>query len=342
MSPPDQPKGELRADQSEGMPAKVGVLEVVLAEPRGFCAGVDRAIEIVERALKRFGAPIYVRHEIVHNTYVVNDLKAKGAVFIEDLAQVPPGATLVFSAHGVSQAVRTEANARGFQIFDATCPLVTKVHVEVAKLAREGYEFIMIGHKGHPEVEGTMGQLSEGIFLVEEVDDVVRVKPRGHRLAVVTQTTLSVDDAAAILAAVKRHFPHVREPKQQDICYATQNRQDAVKLMAATVDVVVVVGSPTSSNSNRLRELAQRLGTPAYMVDAADDLQADWFDGRVCVGLTAGASAPDILVQQVIARLRELGAVSVRQLPGVRETVHFPLPMGLGDRSMREFAATRS
>jgi 4-hydroxy-3-methylbut-2-enyl diphosphate reductase len=313
--------------------------EVVLAEPRGFCAGVDRAIEIVERALTRFGAPIYVRHEIVHNTYVVNDLKAKGAIFIEDLADVPPGATLVFSAHGVSKAVRVEASQRGFQVFDATCPLVTKVHVEVAKLAKEGYEFIMIGHKGHPEVEGTMGQLSEGIYLVEDADDVKHVKPRGQRLAVVTQTTLSVDDAAAILAEVKRCFPHVREPKKQDICYATQNRQDAVKVLAPAVDVVIVVGSPTSSNSNRLRELAQRLGADAYMVDTADDLQPGWLHGKRRVGLTAGASAPDILVQQVIERLRALGAVSIRTMEGVEEHVHFPLPRGLGDRSMTEHAA---
>ncbi len=318
------------------------ITEVLLAEPRGFCAGVDRAIEIVERALTRFGAPIYVRHEIVHNTYVVNDLKLKGAIFIEDLADVPPGATLIFSAHGVSQAVRVEAAARGFQVFDATCPLVSKVHVEVAKLAREGYEFIMIGHKGHPEVEGTMGQLSAGIYLVEDVADVASVKPRGDLLAVVTQTTLSVDDAAEILAEVKRLFPHVRQPKHQDICYATQNRQDAVKLMAPQVDVVIVVGSPSSSNSNRLRELADRLGTPAYMVDAADDLEPAWFDGRPRVGLTAGASAPDILVQQVIARLRALGALSVRRLAGVEETVHFPLPMGLGDKSMSQVAASRS
>ena len=316
--------------------------DVLLAEPRGFCAGVDRAIEIVERALQRHGAPIYVRHEIVHNTYVVNDLKAKGAVFIEDLGEVPAGATLVFSAHGVSQAVRGEAAARGFQVFDATCPLVTKVHVEVAKLAREGFEFIMIGHKGHPEVEGTMGQLGDGIYLVEDVPDVAQVMPRGDKLAVVTQTTLSVDDAALILAEVKRLFPHVREPKKQDICYATQNRQDAVKIMAPLVDIVIVVGSPTSSNSNRLRELAQRLGTPAHMVDAADDLQPAWFEGRPRVGLTAGASAPDILVQQVIDRLRALGAISVRRMAGVAETVHFPLPKGLGDRSMREFAAERS
>ena len=309
--------------------------DVMLAEPRGFCAGVDRAIEIVERALKKFGAPIYVRHEIVHNTYVVEDLKAKGAIFIEDLADVPPGATLVFSAHGVSQAVRKEAGERGFNVFDATCPLVTKVHVEVAKLHRQGYEFIMIGHKGHPEVEGTMGQLSEGIHLVEDVGDVERVHVRQNgKLAVVTQTTLSVDDAAEILAAVKRRFPQVQEPKQQDICYATQNRQDAVKVLAPQVDIVIVVGSPTSSNSNRLRELAQRLGTSAYMVDAPDDLQPQWFEGKRTVGLTAGASAPEILVKQVIERLRALGAVSVRSLPGVEETIHFPLPMGLGDKSM--------
>ncbi|MBB3280422.1 4-hydroxy-3-methylbut-2-enyl diphosphate reductase [Mitsuaria sp. PDC51] len=317
--------------------------DIVLAEPRGFCAGVDRAIEIVERALKKFGAPIYVRHEIVHNTYVVNDLKAKGAIFIEDLAEVPPGATLVFSAHGVSQAVRKEAQQRGFQVFDATCPLVTKVHVEVAKLHREGYEFIMIGHKGHPEVEGTMGQLSDGIYLVEEASDVPHVRVKDpSKLAVVTQTTLSVDDAAEILAAVKRHFPQVREPKKQDICYATQNRQDAVKVLAPQVDVVVVVGSPTSSNSNRLRELAERLGTPAYMVDAAEDVRGEWLDGRSKVGLTAGASAPDVLVQAVIARLRELGATTVRTLPGVEEHVRFPLPMGLGDKSMAEVTSDRS
>ena len=321
----------------------VNMEDIVLAEPRGFCAGVDRAIEIVERALKKFGAPIYVRHEIVHNTYVVNDLKAKGAIFIEDLAEVPPGATLVFSAHGVSQAVRKEAQERGFQIFDATCPLVTKVHVEVAKLHREGYEFIMIGHKGHPEVEGTMGQLSDGIYLVEEASDVPHVRVKDpSRLAVVTQTTLSVDDAAEILRAVKKHFPEVREPKKQDICYATQNRQDAVKVMAPQVDVVVVVGSPTSSNSNRLRELAERLGTPAYMVDAAEDVQAEWLDGRSKVGLTAGASAPDVLVQAVISRLRELGATTVRTLPGVEEHVRFPLPMGLGDKSMAEVTSGRS
>ena len=304
--------------------------EIVLAEPRGFCAGVDRAIEIVERALQKFGRPIYVRHEIVHNTYVVNDLKSKGAIFIEDLAEVPPGATLIFSAHGVSRAVQDEARARGFSIFDATCPLVTKVHVEVAKLAREGYEFIMIGHKGHPEVEGTMGQLDHGIHLVEDVEDVARVQPaQTEKLAVVTQTTLSVDDAAEISAAVRARFPNVREPKQQDICYATQNRQDAVKVLSPQVDVVIVVGSPTSSNSNRLRELAERLGTQAYMVDSAEELRHEWFDGIARVGLTAGASAPEVLVQAVIARIKELGAVSVRKMSGIEETLKFPLPKGL-------------
>ena len=309
------------------------VQDVLLAEPRGFCAGVDRAIEIVERALAQFGAPIYVRHEIVHNTYVVNDLKAKGAIFIEDLAEVPPGATLIFSAHGVSQEVRREADARGFQVFDATCPLVTKVHVEVAKLHREGYEFIMIGHKGHPEVEGTMGQVTEGIYLVEDEADVATVQVRHpDKLAVVTQTTLSVDDAAGILAAIKRRFPNVREPKQQDICYATQNRQDAVKIMAPQVDVVIVVGSPTSSNSNRLRELAERLGTPAYMIDCPEDLQEAWFDANPRVGLTAGASAPDVLVRSVIERIRELGADHVAELPGVEERVRFSLPPGLRER----------
>ena len=304
--------------------------EIVLAEPRGFCAGVDRAIEIVERALQKFGRPIYVRHEIVHNTYVVNDLKSKGAIFIEDLAEVPPGATLIFSAHGVSRAVQDEARARGFSIFDATCPLVTKVHVEVAKLAREGYEFIMIGHKGHPEVEGTMGQLDSGIHLVEDVADVARVQPaQTEKLAVVTQTTLSVDDAAQITAAVRARFPRIREPKQQDICYATQNRQDAVKLLSPQVDLVIVVGSPTSSNSNRLRELAARLGTAAHMVDSADELRAEWFDGIARVGLTAGASAPEVLVQAVITRIKELGAVSVRKMSGIEESVKFPLPKGL-------------
>jgi 4-hydroxy-3-methylbut-2-enyl diphosphate reductase len=308
----------------------MGVQEILLAEPRGFCAGVDRAIDIVEAALAKFGRPIYVRHEIVHNTHVVNDLKTKGAIFIEELSDVPLGATLVFSAHGVSKAVQAEAEARGFTIFDATCPLVSKVHVEVAKLHKEGYEFIMIGHKGHPEVEGTMGQLPNGIHLVEDAHDVLKVQPtQTELLAVVTQTTLSVDDAAEILLAVKQRFPKVREPKQQDICYATQNRQDAVKLMSPQVDVLVVVGSPTSSNSNRLRELGSRLGADSYMIDSADELQNEWFIGKHRVGLTAGASAPEVLVQDVIARLRALGATSIRKLDGVTETIKFPLPKGL-------------
>jgi 4-hydroxy-3-methylbut-2-enyl diphosphate reductase len=308
----------------------MGVQEILLAEPRGFCAGVDRAIDIVEAAIAKFGRPIYVRHEIVHNTYVVNDLKTKGAIFIEELSDVPPGATLVFSAHGVSKAVQAEAEARGFNIFDATCPLVSKVHVEVAKLHKEGYEFIMIGHKGHPEVEGTMGQLPDGIHLVEDLHDVVNAHPKQTELlAVVTQTTLSVDDAAEILQAVKLRFPKVREPKQQDICYATQNRQDAVKLMAPQIDVLVVVGSPTSSNSNRLRELGSRMGADSYMIDSAEELQNEWFVGKHRVGLTAGASAPEVLVQDVIHRLRALGATSIRKLDGVTETIKFPLPKGL-------------
>ncbi|RYZ10754.1 MAG: 4-hydroxy-3-methylbut-2-enyl diphosphate reductase [Comamonadaceae bacterium] len=307
-----------------------GPQEILLAEPRGFCAGVDRAIDIVERALTKFGRPIYVRHEIVHNTFVVNDLKQKGAIFIEDLDDVPPGATLVFSAHGVSQAVQKEAAARGFQIFDATCPLVTKVHVEVAKLAKEGYEFIMIGHKGHPEVEGTMGQLDHGIHLVEDVADVANVQPgQVEKLAVVTQTTLSVDDAAQITAAVKQRFPLIREPKQQDICYATQNRQDAVKMMSREVDVVIVVGSPTSSNSNRLAELSRKLGVASYMVDSPSELRAEWLEGKQRVGVTAGASAPEVLVQEVIARVKALGATAVRKMDGIVETVKFPLPKGL-------------
>ena len=313
-----------------------GISEVILAEPRGFCAGVDRAIEIVERAIAKFGAPIYVRHEIVHNTYVVNELKAKGAIFIEELSDVPPGATLVFSAHGVSKAVEQEARDRGFEIFDATCPLVTKVHVEVAKLAKEGYEFIMIGHKGHPEVEGTMGQLSSGIHLVEDVADVAKVAPaQTDKLAVVTQTTLSVDDAAEIAAAVRARFPAVREPKQQDICYATQNRQDAVKIMSPQVDLVIVVGSPTSSNSNRLRELAQRLGTESYMVDSAEELKPEWFEGKTRIGLTAGASAPEVLVREVIDRVRALGAVSVRKMEASRKPSSFRFPRASSSTTFR-------
>jgi 4-hydroxy-3-methylbut-2-en-1-yl diphosphate reductase len=305
-------------------------MDILMAEPRGFCAGVDRAIEIVERALTKFGRPIYVRHEIVHNTFVVNDLKAKGAIFIEELSDVPAGAILVFSAHGVSRAVQDEAARLGFQIFDATCPLVTKVHVEVAKLHKEGYEFIMIGHKGHPEVEGTMGQLDSGIHLVEDVADVQRISPtQTERLAVVTQTTLSVDDTAHILNAIKERFPSIREPKQQDICYATQNRQDAIKLLSPQVDVVIVVGSPTSSNSNRLREVAMKLGTESYMVDNAGELRPEWFEGKTRVGLSAGASAPEVLVREVVERIKALGAISVRTMDGLVETVKFPLPMGL-------------
>jgi len=304
--------------------------EIVLAEPRGFCAGVDRAIEIVDRALLKFGKPVYVRHEIVHNTYVVEDLKNRGAIFIEDLNDVPAGATLVFSAHGVPKSVEAEATRRGFTVFDATCPLVTKVHVEVAKLHKEGYEFVMIGHKGHPEVEGTMGQLADGIYLVEDVADVAHIQPKQtDRLAVVTQTTLSVDDAAEITEAVVARFPSIRRPKMQDICYATQNRQDAVKVLSAEVDLVIVVGSPSSSNSNRLRDVAQRYGAESYMVDTAAELQTEWFNGKTRVGLTAGASAPDILVQEVITRIRALGAVSVRTLDGIQETIKFPLPKGL-------------
>jgi 4-hydroxy-3-methylbut-2-enyl diphosphate reductase len=278
----------------------------------------------------KFGKPVYVRHEIVHNTYVVEDLKNRGAIFIEDLNDVPAGATLVFSAHGVPKSVEAEATRRGFTVFDATCPLVTKVHVEVAKLHKEGYEFVMIGHKGHPEVEGTMGQLADGIYLVEDVADVAHIQPKQtDRLAVVTQTTLSVDDAAEITEAVVARFPSIRRPKMQDICYATQNRQDAVKVLSAEVDLVIVVGSPSSSNSNRLRDVAQRYGAESYMVDTAAELQTEWFKGKTRVGLTAGASAPDILVQEVITRIRALGAVSVRTLDGIQETIKFPLPKGL-------------
>jgi len=304
--------------------------ELLLAQPRGFCAGVDRAIEIVERALTQFGAPIYVRHEIVHNAYVVADLRAKGAIFIEDLDDVPAGNTLVFSAHGVSKAVRAEAESRGLSIFDATCPLVTKVHVEVAKMRKTGYEIVMIGHDGHPEVEGTMGQAEEGMHLVETVEDVATLNVANpDHLAYVSQTTLSVDDTAEIIAALKARFPNIQEPKKGDICYATTNRQEAVKFMAPQVEVVIVVGSPNSSNSNRLREVAQKMGTPAYMVDRADQIDPTWLDGFRRVGVTAGASAPEVLVQAVIDRLKELGVKSVRPLEGVEENVTFPLPKGL-------------
>ena len=304
--------------------------EILLAQPRGFCAGVDRAIEIVERALQQFGAPIYVRHEIVHNAYVVNDLRNKGAIFIEDLDDVPAGNTLVFSAHGVSKAVRDEAESRGLKVYDATCPLVTKVHVEVAKMRKQGAEIIMIGHAGHPEVEGTMGQAEEGMHLVETVADVEKLNVANpDQLAYVSQTTLSVDDTAEIIAALKARFPNIIEPKKGDICYATTNRQEAVKFMAPQVEVVIVVGSPNSSNSNRLREVAEKKGTPAYMVDNAAGIDPAWIAGKKRIGVTAGASAPEVLVQAVIERLKALGAASVRALEGVEENVTFPLPKGL-------------
>jgi 4-hydroxy-3-methylbut-2-enyl diphosphate reductase len=304
--------------------------EILLAQPRGFCAGVDRAIEIVERALQQFGAPIYVRHEIVHNAYVVSDLRNKGAIFIEDLDDVPAGNTLVFSAHGVSKAVREEAESRGLKVFDATCPLVTKVHVEVGKMRKQGAEIIMIGHAGHPEVEGTMGQAEEGMHLIETVEDVQTLQVANpDSLAYVSQTTLSVDDTAEIIAALKARFPNIIEPKKGDICYATTNRQEAVKFMAPQVEVVIVVGSPNSSNSNRLREVADKMGTPAYMVDNAAAIDPAWIEGKKRIGVTAGASAPEVLVQAVIDRLKTLGAASVRALEGVEEHVTFPLPKGL-------------
>lgn len=310
--------------------------EVLLAQPRGFCAGVDRAIEIVERALTQFGAPIYVRHEIVHNAYVVDDLRRKGAIFIEELEDVPAGNTVIFSAHGVSKAVQVEAQARGLKVFDATCPLVTKVHIEVAKMRRDGREIIMIGHNGHPEVEGTMGQAEEGMHLVETVDDVDKLQVRDPAmLAYVSQTTLSVDDTADIIAALKRRFPAIAEPKKGDICYATTNRQEAVKFMAPQVDVVIVVGSPNSSNSNRLREVARKKGADAYMVDNAGEIESAWLEGKSRIGVTAGASAPEVLVQAVIDRLKALGAKSVRALDGVEEHVTFPMPKGLGGQATR-------
>jgi 4-hydroxy-3-methylbut-2-enyl diphosphate reductase len=303
---------------------------IYLATPRGFCAGVDRAIAIVERALEKFGAPIYVRHEVVHNAYVVNDLKQKGAVFVDELDEVPKGATVIFSAHGVSQAVREDAERRGLNVFDATCPLVTKVHVEVARMRDNGLEIVMIGHKGHPEVEGTMGQSQGGMYLVETPQDVAMLHVANpDRLAYVTQTTLSVDDAARVVEALRTRFPNIVGPKKDDICYATQNRQDAVKKLAGECDAVLVVGSPNSSNSNRLREVAENLGVPAYLVDSADDIKAEWLAGKTRVGITAGASAPEILVQQVIDRLKQLGATEVAPLEGLQEKVNFPMPKGL-------------
>lgn len=308
--------------------------EILLAQPRGFCAGVDRAIEIVERAIAQFGAPIYVRHEIVHNRYVVDELSEKGAIFIEDLEEVPPGSHLVFSAHGVSLAVKSEAEQRGLQVFDATCPLVTKVHVEVAKMRAEGMEIVMIGHRGHPEVEGTMGQSNDGMYLIETIEDIERLEVRNPDcLAYVTQTTLSVDDTADIIDALKRRFPNVAEPKKGDICYATTNRQQAVKFMAPQVELLIVVGSPSSSNSSRLREVAQKNGTESYMVDDASQIDPLWVEGKNRIGVTAGASAPEILVQQVVARLKSLGVNSVRELDGVQENVTFPLPKGLSARA---------
>ena len=308
--------------------------EILLAQPRGFCAGVDRAIEIVERAIAQFGAPIYVRHEIVHNRYVVDELSAKGAIFVEDLAEVPAGSHLVFSAHGVSRAVKSEAEQRGLQVFDATCPLVTKVHVEVAKMREEGLEIVMIGHHGHPEVEGTMGQSDDGMYLIETIEDVEQLNVRNpERLAYVTQTTLSVDDTADIIDALKRRFPNVAEPKKGDICYATTNRQQAVKFMAPQVDLLIVVGSPSSSNSSRLREVAEKNGVESYMVDDASQIDPAWIEGKRRIGVTAGASAPEVLVQQLIERLRALGASAVRELDGVTENVTFPLPKGLSART---------
>ncbi len=305
-------------------------MDVLLAKPRGFCAGVERAIEIVERALAQFGAPIYVRHEIVHNKYVVENLRAKGAVFVEELDEVPVGSTVIFSAHGVSKVVQAEADRRGLKVFDATCPLVTKVHVEVAKMLREGHEIVMIGHKGHPEAEGTMGQAPAGMYLVETLEDVAALSVRSpDRLAYVTQTTLSVDDARVMVEALRARFPSIRGPKKDDICYATQNRQDAVKFMAPQCDVVIVVGSPNSSNSNRLREVAEHMGAQAYMVDSAADLRPEWIAGKKRVGVTAGASAPEVLVNELIARLKALGAQSVRPLEGIAEHVVFTLPREL-------------
>jgi 4-hydroxy-3-methylbut-2-enyl diphosphate reductase len=308
-------------------------MDVLLANPRGFCAGVDRAIAIVELALAQFGAPIYVRHEVVHNRYVVDDLKRKGAVFVESLDEIPDGATVVFSAHGVSRAVRSEAARRGLAVFDATCPLVTKVHVEIAKMREQGREIVMIGHAGHPEVEGTMGQCDGGVHLVESVADVAGLAVRDPaQLAYVTQTTLSVDDAAAIVAALKARFPDIVGPKKDDICYATQNRQDAVKVLSPQVDLVIVVGSPNSSNSNRLREVAAIRGVQSHMVDDARDVQPDWVQGKRRIGVTAGASAPELLVAQVVARLRELGAAQVTELSGAVERIVFPLPKGLAPK----------
>jgi len=309
-------------------------MEILLANPRGFCAGVDRAIEIVERALAMHGTPIYVRHEVVHNKFVVESLKAKGAIFIESLSDVPPGSILIFSAHGVPQSVRREAEARNLTIFDATCPLVTKVHIEVSRMRQQGKEIIMIGHKGHPEVEGTMGQSEGGMYLVESPEDVARLQVKDeNNLAYVTQTTLSVDDASTIIAVLKTRFPFITGPRKDDICYATQNRQDAVKLLAKLCELVIVVGSPNSSNSNRLREVARNLAVPAYLIDNASELEPEWLSGKTRIGITAGASAPEVLVQEVISRLKQLGAVQVSEISGIEENVVFPLPKALNPNS---------
>ena len=305
-------------------------MEILLANPRGFCAGVDRAIIIVEQALEKFGAPIYVRHEVVHNKFVVDGLKAKGAIFIDDLKEVPAGNTVIFSAHGVSKDVRAEAEAMGLRVFDATCPLVTKVHIEVAKMRAADKEIVMIGHKGHPEVEGTMGQVESGIYLVETPKDVAALVVKDPtKLAYVTQTTLSVDDAADIVAALKQKFPEISAPKSDSICYATQNRQDAVKALASDCDLVIVVGSPNSSNSNRLREVAQNQGIESYMVDNASFLDASWLIGKKRIGVSAGASAPEVLVKEVVAKLKELTDAEVQELEGVVENVVFQLPKNL-------------
>src|SRR5450830_314309 len=316
-------------------PSLIPSLDILLANPRGFCAGVDRAIIIVEQALEKFGAPIYVRHEVVHNKFVVDELKRKGAVFIEELDEVPTGNTVIFSAHGVSKDVRADAESRGLRVFDATCPLVTKVHVEVARMLAAGREIIMIGHKGHPEVEGTMGQVqaSDGkpsMYLVETLDDVATLEVRDpEKLAYVTQTTLSIDDAASIVIALKEKFPHISPPRSDSICYATQNRQDAVKIMAKDCDLVIVVGSPNSSNSNRLREVAQNQGVESYMVDNATQLNPSWIIGKKRIGISAGASAPEILVKEVIAKLQSLTNAEVNELQGVIENVVFQLPRNL-------------
>ena len=306
--------------------------EILMAQPRGFCAGVDRAINIVEEALSRFGTPIYVRHEIVHNAFVVNDLREKGAIFVEDLNEVPKGGIVVFSAHGVSQEVRKDAQERGLQVYDATCPLVTKVHLEVVKMCKDGFTVLMIGHPGHTEVEGTMGQVKKGIFLVEKLEDIQKLFfPDDEKIAFVTQTTLSVDETKEIVDALIKKYPNIVRPRKQDICYATQNRQDAVKFMAPQVEVVIVVGSVASSNSNRLRELSEKLGVPSYMVDDPDQLKAEWFVGKKRVGLTAGASAPESLAQSIVNRIQEFGPRQVRALPGVVEDVTFSLPKNLVD-----------